>query len=369
MSGRKPGPNDVSVSPRGTPTLDRAIEVARSRGGAVHLAAGEYVAHVHATVALFGGWSEDFSERDPERFITRIIAAGDDHSTVAVTVDSDGVTLDGLHLRGGKSKFATALQAKDGARAFVERCVLEGGGRGPSPDGFTYSFAVNVPFMQRPAIVLRRCRLHGGDNQYAWGIDGASDGLVVEDCEIVGGACATPHSSTMGVRGSGAVVLVRSAIDAGHGADATCVSLAGAGATLDSNRMTTRRGDGWNALRLPGCAAVLRGNTLDGVLDDVFYGFAAKLSERTWKYNSSTPDDSNGLWSFDAVTLVPRGLLYYWGDSAIEPTGAGYGGPVQTFADFLERGPASPLPDDVASAIRNAIREAGVGDDADPSMR
>jgi hypothetical protein len=335
-----------------------AIALARTGGRSVFLAAGVYTVELSTSVSLYGGYSEDFSELDPEAHPTHIRAPGDRHSTTALTIESGEVVVHGLTLRGGATTHAAAVQICSAARATLVRNVLIGGGRGPTPNAFTYSHGVNVASGDRPRFTLLQNHIHGGSNQYSWAIDGLCEGCVVEGNVLVGGSAATPNSSTSAIRGNGAFTLRNNTIDAGSGATAIGVEWLGNGATLEGNTITTH-GDRWNALRLrSGDDVSLSGNTLDGVSDDVFFAFAKKLSRRTWTFHHVENDD---FWSYDTLTLERWGWLYFGSDSSTEPTGSGYGGPSQSFHDFLQRGPAVPsTPPEIVEEVKALLRAAGV---------
>ncbi len=355
-SGSKSNPG-TRAAPLDSPK-DAAV-LAERNGKVVYVAAGQYQDQVAASVSLYGGYSPDFTELDPARFLTQITGPPGTHSTTAVTLEKGDIVVHGFTLRGGESKHAAAIAIRTAARARVIRNILLGGGRGPSPDGFTYSHGVNIAFSERPVFMLTDNTIHGGWNQYCWGIDGLREGCVVEGNTIVGGASTSPNSATHGIRAGGGFTLRNNSIDAGSGASATGVTVGGDGATIVGNRFTTRRGNWRDCLVIGGeNDLVVSGNTLDGTPDEVCFGFVKKLSRRTWVYNECTGDQ----WSHDAVTLVPWGWLVFSSDSAIEPTGGGYSGPKQSFHDFLTQGPPGSvtLPDAIAAEVRALLLAAGV---------
>jgi len=356
-----PGNTGTRASPLDSP--GRAAQLASRDGRCVVIAAGEYAEQVRTSVSLYGGFAPDFSANDPARFVTRIHAGGDAHSTSAVEVRDVGpdavVTVYGLTLRGGPGTHAAALRIDGEAAVTVRSCNLHGGGRGPGPEGFTYSAGIHVGSDARVALVVVGNRIHGGVNQSSCGIEGAGSGARIEGNQIEGGDCATPNSRTYGLRGGGSVTLRGNTIDSGHGAVARSLCLRSGGATIVGNTITSRRGDPSQAIeiRSDDGGLTLSGNTIDGIPDERVFAFAGRLSNRTWRYN----EIEGQVWSFDAVSLERWGWIRYWSDSSIEPTGGGYGGPSQSFGDFLRNGPARDLPPGIAAEIRTRLEDVGVG--------
>jgi hypothetical protein len=228
------------------------------------------------------------------------------------------------------------------------------------PNGFTHSQGVRIPFGECPVVYLAGNHIHGGDNQSAWGIDGLREDCVVEHNVIIGGACATPNSHTCGVRGGGGFILRDNNIHAGTGASAAGVTVNGDRAVIVGNTIQTPRGGHGAALLISsGESLRLEGNQLDGVLDDVVFGSARRLTPRTWTFNHV---EDGVVWSHDTLTLNPWGWLHYGCDASSEPTGGGYAGCSQTFQAFLTQGPPQAVPDvpsEIVEEIRALLLAAG----------
>jgi hypothetical protein len=345
-------------------SVAQAAMLAEAEHGVVFVAAGRYREQARTSVSLFGGYSADFAELDPDRFVTEIIASGSTHSTVALRIESGEITVHGFTLRGGESTYSAAVKIETAARPTLIRNKLHGGGRGPTPGTMTFSRGISVSSCAQPVYTLRDNTIHGGSNQDCRGIEWCAAGCVIERNTISGGGnTGEPSAITQAIHANDGFTLVDNTIDAGTGAAwARGVTVTGDRATITGNRFTTPGGV-WHDCLAPGAGVdhVIRGNTFDGIPDEECFAWATKLARRTWRFNEETGES----WAWQDVELVPWGWLEFRSDSAVyqdESNGIGprYG-PTQTFGQFLRGGPpaAEKMPAPLVDEIRALLIEAG----------
>jgi hypothetical protein len=331
-------------------SIQAAINKATQEKKVVFISTGEYQEEVVSSVSLFGGYSSDFSSYDPTHFVTHITPAKSSHSTTTITLESGSPILRGLYIHGGKSKHTTAVKLLKTNKALLIENDIHGGGHLEGD----YSHAVQTSWGNPANFSLIRNKLHGGLNQMSWGIDGLGDSCIVSENIIDGG----DGRETWGIRGGGHFLLEQNTIHSGRGTEkAVCLEIYSGGTPqLNKNRFETQSVLPWNAI-LVGTEAnpSLQDNTINGASDAEIFSFVPKLIAQTWRFN-----EDPSIEKFDAVTLTPWGWLSWWGEDWGNLSGGAHGGAVQSFYDFLGRGPAQETPSNIAAEIRALLLAAGV---------
>ncbi|MFW6250229.1 MAG: right-handed parallel beta-helix repeat-containing protein, partial [Alkalispirochaetaceae bacterium] len=235
-------------------TINKAIRTFSEEGvsGEVRVAAGTYEVNYHEGthvklrkgVSLFGGYSSDFSERNPSEFETviRDISSGPYREEHPRAVEAGkGITSEtiiaGFTIVGGTGQSAVGLWIEDGS-PFVETCVIRGGAPSAPEDG-EWSWACGV-YCVGSGARFYQCDISGSTDpaaRFSTGVSiTGSESSALAECIIDGGA-ATEVVEAVTVGNGSQLWLGDSRITASGASETTGVLLDDSSVTLERNRV------------------------------------------------------------------------------------------------------------------------------------
>jgi len=199
------GGDDANEGTKARPkaTIPAGIEEATNRNyvpGAVLVSVGTYPVNSDPSVltqvvlveavSLYGGYSADFSGRNPSADLTDV----HDRSTATATsgnpnraIDAEGITqatvVDGFMIQGAKGDYSTGILLRNGASPTIQNNTIDGGSGFPSYGVLSYS---SSPRIENNTI-------NGGSGNRSFGIYDDTSSPSIQNNTINGGSGATSY--------------------------------------------------------------------------------------------------------------------------------------------------------------------------------
>ncbi|MCX7023400.1 MAG: chitobiase/beta-hexosaminidase C-terminal domain-containing protein [Spirochaetes bacterium] len=180
--------NGTRAAPFGA--VSRGLSEALAKGAdTVKVAAGTYTEKIDITgnVTIRGGYSSDFSERNPAANVSILAApetAGATQIAPGYAIRFSGALvgqktlLEGMTIRGGDAAFATAVLTAEQAAPLIRDCMLAGGFG-------SYSYGLRALSKSSPR--LERCRIDGGEGGSSFGVSADSSVVICISSTIAAG--------------------------------------------------------------------------------------------------------------------------------------------------------------------------------------